>query len=252
MTVSPQRFIGVIKEKKQLTNSVYHFVIQNKHPSSLLFQPGQYVSFIINQQTRRQYTCCSAPAETQFEIVIDVSPMGVGSKYFLDKEVGDGVEYLGPLGSFALSDNSLKKIFVATGTGIAPFRSMILEKVQSSSFMVHGNNNQQQVSTNYELSSMNYSLYWGLRFEHDVYWVSEFEALTRQYRGFKFFISLSKPGTTWHGLTGHITEHVFEKENTLQNCEFYLCGNSAMINDMRSRLLRVNVKDERIKSDLFY
>jgi len=258
MEQKPQRYAGTILKKVKLTETVYHFYIQHLSPPTLYFYPGQYVSCIIDPQTRRQYTCCSQPTPTQFEIVIDVSPMGVGSKYFLGKNEGDRVEYLAPLGSFALSDNSLKKIFVATGTGIAPFRSMILNEVHRSSLLVPSNiqelrtKNQEQVSTNDERWTTNYSLYWGLRFEHDLYWVHELEALARQYRGFQFFVSLSKPGSSWSGLTGHVTEHVLEMEKNFQNSEFYLCGNSAMINEMRSRLLRMNVEDKRIKSDLFY
>ncbi|HCM82630.1 TPA: hypothetical protein DIS60_04700 [Patescibacteria group bacterium] len=240
----PRQYTGSITKKLQLTKTVFQFFIQNQQPNPLLFTPGQYATFIIDPQTRRQYTFCSAPNPSSFELIVDVSPMGVGSRYFLERKEGDRVEFLAPFGNFTLSENPLKKVFVATGTGIAPFRSMLL--------------NGKEIS--------NCSLYWGLRYEDDVYWDQEFQTLAGQYTGFQYFLVLSKPSQNWQGLTGHITEHVLknpsfipthvgtsagEGEN-LQNSEFYLCGNNAMITEMKNRLSAKNVRNERIKIDLFY
>ncbi|MCJ7826369.1 FAD-dependent oxidoreductase [Patescibacteria group bacterium] len=243
--MNAQQYTGIITKKSQLTKTVFHFIIQNEYPKELLFQPGQYATFFVDEKTRRQYSFCSAPDQSSFELVVDVSPMGPGSKYFLEKKEGERVEYLAPLGNFTLSQNPLKKIFVATGAGIAPFRSMLLNGIQNSEFRIQ-----------------NCALYWGLRYEDDVYWDSEFKALFGQYTGFQYFLSLSKPSQNWHGLTGHITEHVFknspfakasgDKEKNLQNCEFYLCGNSAMIKEIESKLSAQNVQNERIKKDMFY
>jgi NAD(P)H-flavin reductase len=249
----PQQFTGVITQKIQLTKTVYHFVIQNQEPVTLEFQPGQYATFIINPQTRRQYSFCSAPDPMTFELVVDVKPMGPGSKYFLGKKEGERVEYLASLGNFSLSENSLKKIFVATGTGIAPFRSMLLGEIERLRDRETKRKGDKEISKSPDLQIFTpISLYWGLRYEDDVYWDAEFRALAGQYTGFEYFISLSKPGEDWHGLAGHITDHVLKNEKNPQNCEFYLCGNNAMIKEMKSRLSAINVERERIKIDLFY
>jgi len=150
----PQQYTGSITKKSQLTKTVFHFVIQNEHPKELLFQPGQYATFIIDEKTRRQYSFCSAPDQSSFEIVVDTTPMGVGSKYFLEKNVGEKVEYLAPIGNFTLSQNPLKKVFVATGVGIAPFRSMILDRTNKTN----------------KTNTTDIVLYWGLRYEDDMYW----------------------------------------------------------------------------------
>jgi len=258
-------------KKLQLTKTVFHFFIQNENPTIYTFQPGQYGTFIIDENTRRQYTFASAPDPKTFELVVDVSPMGPGSKYFLEKNVGERVEYLAPLGNFTLSQNLLKKVFVATGTGIAPFRSMLLKEVRSSSFLVPSNLKIQENkiitiheprSTNQEPGTTTHSLYWGLRYEDDVYWDNEFKALAGQYTGFQYFLSLSKPGKNWQDLfppsprlrraKGHITEHVIKNENNPQNSEFYLCGNSAMISEMETRLSAIKVPKEQVKIDMFY
>jgi NAD(P)H-flavin reductase len=254
--MKPQQYTGVITQKLKLTKTVYQFVIQHQEPKELVFTPGQYATFIIDPQTRRQYSFCSAPTPSSFELVVDVAPMGVGSKYFLEKKVGDQVEYLAPLGQFGMMDTPLKKIFIATGTGIAPFRSMILRgkeitnhksQIPNISQIPNFQNNSQLGTRNLQLS-----LYWGLRYEDDVYWDREIRNIVGQYTGFQYFLVLSKPGETWKGLHGHVTDYVFNNEKDLQNCEFYLCGNSAMITEVKNKLSALNVPDERIRIDMFY
>ena len=251
--IKPQQYQAVVTKKIQLTSHVFQFLFQLNNPSALQFISGQYATFIIDPQTRRQYSLCSDPHDTtHFEIVIDTTPMGPGSKYFLGKNVGDGVMCLAPLGNFGLTDTYTKKVLVATGTGIAPFRSMLLNEVRRSSVLGHRKDVDELVSTNQDLRSMTYSLYWGLRYEDDMYWDTELRYLVGQLAGSQYFMCLSKPTPQWSGLTGHVTDHVLENEKNLQNCEFYLCGNSAMITEMESRLSALNVSKEQIKSDLFY
>jgi len=261
----PQQYTAIVIKKTQLTKTVFHFVIQNEKPRELLFQPGQYATFIIDEKTRRQYSFCSVPDPLSFEIIVDTTPMGVGSKYFLGKKEGERVEYLAPIGNFTLSQNPLKKVFVATGAGIAPFRSMILDMSSRAKrgdlyykdcfIPQSGTRNDNEVS-----------LYWGLRYEDDVYCDQEFRDIVGQYTGFQYFLCLSKPSaglentvpaspSTELGIRrakGHVTEHVLKNEKNPQNCEFYLCGNSAMITEMESKLSAQSVNNEQIKKDLFY
>jgi len=123
------------------------------------------------------------------------------------------------------------------------------------------------------------SLYWGLRYEEDMYWDKEFCAIAEQYTGFQYYLCLSKPSDGWEKsippllsvrrAKGHVTEHVLknssfakpacrrgrasaDKEKNLQNCEFYLCGNRSMIEEMVVRLQDKNIEDERIKTDMYY
>lgn len=245
----PLQYTAVVVKKLQLTKNVYQFFFRPEAPFEFLFVPGQYVTCIIDPQTRRQYSLCSAPNPSSFELIVDVSPMGPGSKYFLEKREGDRIDYLGPLGNFTLSNNPLRKIFVATGTGIAPFRSMLLNEMEITNYKSQIPNNTTMIN---ERRTMNVTLYWGLRYKEDMYWDSEFQTLVRQYTGFQYFFTLSKPTSQWTGLTGHVTDYVIKNEKNFENCEFYLCGNSAMITDMKDRLSANNIKNDRIKLDIFY
>ena len=225
--MAPLQQSAVITQKNQLNPHVFQFTFQTQHP--VLFTPGQYATVIIDAKTRRQYSFCSpANNSTSFDIVVDVSPMGPGSKFFMEKKVGDRVEILAPLGNFIYTESSRKKIFIATGTGIAPFRSMIITAPSESIV-----------------------LYWGLRHEEDVYWQQEFEEFSNTHPNVQFILTLSQPSDNWVGKKGHVQDHLFSQLN-LRNADYYICGNKDMVSDVREKLLAAQVPTTQVKSELFY
>ncbi len=194
-----------------------------------LFVPGQYATVIIDEKTRRQYSFCSDSKQTNtVSFVIDTAPGGPGSQFFLKKRVGESLQLLAPLGTFTLHDSPRKKVLVATGTGIAPFKSMIVSHI----------------------NQIPLTLYWGLRYETDRYWEREFSDLQRQRPTFTYSIVLSKPESTWKGLVGHVTEYVLKEEHLGDN-DYYLCGNQHMIADVEQTLLAHAVSKEQIYTELF-
>lgn len=193
------------------------------------FQAGQYGTVIIDGVTRRQYSFCSNPRETStVQMVIDTKPMGPGSKYFLSKKVGDAIQMLAPLGVFTMTPSLRKKILIATGTGIAPLKAMILDAPHDIPMV----------------------LYWGLRHEEDIYWQDELDAFVASYSNFSYHLILSKPKETWKGKIGHVTDYV-TKEPDLSQADFYLCGNKEMIRYIKQLLLAHTVLGEQIKTELF-
>ncbi|KKS61692.1 MAG: Oxidoreductase FAD-binding domain protein, partial [Candidatus Collierbacteria bacterium GW2011_GWF1_42_50] len=148
------------------------------------FIPGQFVSLKVNEEgLRRSYSVASLPNKKNIELVVDVAPMGVGSKYVLGLKVGDLVEVLGFLGKFVVSDDTLltqkKLLFVGTGAGAAPLKPMIEDLLINKGFrgQIH--------------------LVWGMRFEKDLYWLAELDKLQREYDNFHLDIALSHPGEKW-------------------------------------------------------
>jgi len=215
----------------KLSSHVYQYVFDL--PTPLQFTPGQYATFIIDAQTRRQYSF-AAPCVNQkeFEIVVDVTPMGPGSKFFLEKKVGDIMQVLAPLGTFYFEEPTNPVVFVATGTGIVPFRTMIEEYLT--------NDGKQDIY-----------LYWGLRHEEDIFWKEMLDRWQKSYCNFHYSIILSKPSDVWQGKIGHVTEHILEEITNLENHTFYLCGNKNMIIDLREKLKTAGVPDVQMKSELF-
>lgn len=228
---SPFQQLATIVKKTQLSSHVYEFIFQFEMP--VQFEPGQYATLIIDPQTRRQYSFaapCVNPKE--FEVVIDVSPMGPGSKFFLEKKVGDSVQVLAPLGTFHFDEPTTFVVFVATGTGIVPFRTMI------EAYLLRGGTNE-------------VTLIWGLRHEEDIFWNHILDGWQEKYSNFRYSIVMSKPSDAWKGKTGHVTEHIREELPHPETHTFYLCGNRHMISDVKTDLLAHQVPEDHIKTEMF-
>jgi CDP-4-dehydro-6-deoxyglucose reductase, E3 len=233
MTIRPQQLTATVVKREQLTATVLLFSFKTTQP--VPFTAGQYGAFIINDTCRRQYSFCNAPRDpTSFNVVIDTAPMGPGSKFFLSKNVGDTVSLMAPLGIFVLDKTTLrKKVLVATGTGVAPFRSMILDYLEGQ-------------------GTDDISLYWGMRHEEDLYWVSEFQELSIKYPNFRFILTLSKPTESWQGKRGRVTQHLIQEELHPEGSDYYLCGNRMMIKDIETQLVSKNVPLAQIHKEMYF
>jgi len=116
--------------KQYLTRDVWLFRFQLQESSELHFIAGQYMILLIPQNTdaslRRLYSIASSERQIDsFELIIKLVDGGIGSAYLAKIQIGDLVDFQGPAGQFALKENNNSKIFLATGTGIAPMLSMI-------------------------------------------------------------------------------------------------------------------------------
>lgn len=232
--IKPQKFQAVISEKKWIAKKVIEVRFLMKNPSSIVFNAGQTVMIYIMPGINRSMSIASTPLNSQ-EITIcwDVSPMGPGAHWLLDHKVGDPVEFMAPLGVFTYDEEHKRtSIFMATGTGIAPFRSFL------DTYLAQG-----------KLGETH--LYWGLRHEDDIFWKDIFESYQQSYEQFKFTLSLSQPSTAWQGLKGRITEHVF-KEPVNKDADYYLCGSGAMVEETYTTLTQAGVSTDLIKRELFF
>lgn len=230
-----QQCTAQVLSKEKLTDTVWAVTFGLKDPPEIHFVAGQTMMLHIAEGVNRSMSIASPPSSSRVLFMChDVSPMGPGSKWTIGLAIGDSVSLMAPLGMFVLDTQShRKKVMVATGTGAAPFRSMLLD------YLEHGGGDE-------------VTLYWGLRFEQDIYWQKEFTALSVQYPNFHFFLTLSKPTDTWQGNKGRVTDHVFVEEKNLLDSDFYLCGNKAMISEMKEKLLAQKVPKEQIKTELFF
>jgi CDP-4-dehydro-6-deoxyglucose reductase len=231
----PQQCTAVIESKVSLTKNVWLVNFRMQTPSEITFLPGQTISLHVGDKLNRSMSIASVPEDkTHILMCHDVSPMGPGSLWTMNHKVGDTATFMAPLGIFILDkDSHRKKVLIATGTGIAPYRSMLLD------YLEHG-------------GSDDVTLYWGLRYEDDVYWIEEFERLAQQYANFRFVLILSRPTEAWKGKKGHVTEHMLENEANLPGSDFYLCGNKEMIRDVGEQLLGRGVPKEQIYKELYF
>ncbi len=228
----PENLTASFENRKHLSPDYYLLQFKLKEPFN--FVPGQYVSFHISPpKLRHTMSITSAPSGDTFEILQCVAPGGQGSQWSEELAKGDEVTFTGPLGRTTLNESLNRKVFVATGCGISPYRSIITE------YLRQGGKNE-------------ITLYWGMRHIKDLFWQEELAKLAADYKNFHYLITLSQPEDGWQGAVGYVTDHVLSGEKDLSGSDFYLCGGNAMITEVKKRLLEKNVPAARIFNETFY
>lgn len=234
----PQKYIAKLEEKTELNSKFIQFHFELVEPHTIKFEAGQYVSIKVSERgDRRSYSICSSPdIDHGFELLVDMEPGGLGCQYLSSLNFGDPVEILAPMGIFTVDEKlgEQELVFVATGSGITPFRAMIFDQLQRK-----GDNRP-------------ISLYWGLRHAEHLFWTEDFEQLERTFSNFSFIPTLSQPPDDWPLSRGRVTEIFSAKEVNSNNVGYYLCGNDHMIKDMQTLLQEKGVKPENIHFEKFY
>lgn len=231
----PQKYTATITSKINLTDKIILVVFTLQTPNEITFLAGQTFLLNVSPGVNRSMSIASSPKEKNTILMChDVSPGGPGSQWTIHHTVGDTATFMAPLGLFILDKEShRKKILVATGTGIAPYRSMLLDYLENG-------------------GTDDITVYWGLRFEEDVYWLDELTELSSKYPNFRFVLTLSKPSDAWQGKKGRVTDHVIQDESNLPGSDFYLCGNQAMIKEVEAQLVGASVPTHQIYKELYF
>jgi NAD(P)H-flavin reductase len=216
-------FTARVSRIRTLTHDVREIELTLEEPGEIHFAPGQFVSFEIERPglpfpATRPYSIASAPTSRHvIELVLNRVPGGPGSEYLFGLREGDMTTFRGPVGTFILRDSHRDLLLVATGTGIAPIRSMLWFLADTSS---------RRACT----------LYWGLRSERDLYYQDDLASLGRHLRHFSFATTLSKPDGAWQGAIGRVSLLIEQLISDVSNLDVFLCGNAAMIHDVREIL----------------
>jgi len=236
----PQQFTAKLKERIEYNPKFTLFQFEVSLPHRLDFIAGQYVSLKVSAKgDRRSYSIVTPPELAhQLDLLIDQAPNGLGCQYLRSLEFGQEVPFLAPLGLFFVADQEKvteeQLVFIATGSGIAPFQSMILDQLQTKK------------------DPRAITLYWGLRHESDLFLLEQFQELAETHPNFTFYPILSQAQDDWNLSRGRVTDivsvHTHQKKTG-----FYLCGNPHMIKDMEKILLNEkNVLKENIHQESFF
>lgn len=164
--------------------------------SDLDFAPGQYVTLRAHD-TPRAYSLANSPTEDDLEFCIRRVPNGrLTSDLFVHSEVGDRVVVRGPNGEMVLDDPSGRDmVFMATGTGVAPFKSMI-DSVFEQGWDTHGG------------EPRDIWLFLGCGWEDDLPYREQFRAYDREYDHFHFVPALTREPllSDWDGETDYVQQ----------------------------------------------
>ncbi|MBS2017231.1 MAG: FAD-dependent oxidoreductase [Deltaproteobacteria bacterium] len=205
------------------------------------FQAGQWVSLVLplaEGEARRAYSIASPPAgDGSFEIAVTKVASGVGSSFLHELPVGGTLRAIGPQGFFTRTIGE-PSLFVGTGTGVTPLRSMIRDA------LAHG-----------ERAPM--TLVVGVRTEADCLYRGELEALAAAHPTFRVLYTLSRPSEGWSGLSGYVQTHVERLYRELEGgagapVHVYACGLERMVGAVRDLLRKqMGVDRKRVHSERY-
>lgn len=210
------------------------------------FEAGQFVAVKVPNGPKRLYSFASPPSgllkPNEFELCVKFLPGGAGSEYLATLKAGDPMKIWGPYGDFVYeSDPSRSVCFIATGTGIAPMRSIVLsEKFQ----------NEPPVSA---------TLLFGAREHSDILYPAVFEKAGCDVI---YALSQANPKIASMGTSldptqvfkGRITSYLesLPKHTDFRHTDFYLCGNNEMITDVTTILTQgFGVSPQAIHAEAF-
>jgi CDP-4-dehydro-6-deoxyglucose reductase len=242
MAAQPWQTGKIIRIENE-TASTKKFWIQIPGLERFDFIPGQFVTLDlpIHEQPNkrwRSYSIASAPDGTNvFELIIVLMEGGLGTTYlFNEAVVGTAFPVRGPQGHFVLTDPIATDIFmVCTGTGIAPFRSMIQH--------IHHNN----------IPHKDIYLVYGTRKCQDALYLDELLDLKHTLPNFHYFPTFSREETVAEGLSIGYVHGVYEQlmKGKAAMPHFYLCGWKDMITEARQRIQDLGVDKKSIHFELY-
>lgn len=219
-------------QEQSPTTRLFKIKVLGDEPIS--FKAGQFVTMdlpISDKRLKRwrSYSIANAPnttdtegwRELEFSIVKSENSLG-GSKFlFEEAHIGLPIRFKGPDGAFTLRQPIAEKdvVFICTGTGVAPFRSMIWDIYKQN------------------IPHRHIHLIFGARYEHDILFREEFEFFEKNLAGFKYDVALSRE-PNWTGHKGYVHGIYTEGyKNVRADIDFYICGWSNMIDDAVAKLI---------------
>ncbi|MNS37300.1 2-halobenzoate 1,2-dioxygenase electron transfer component [compost metagenome] len=207
----------VIKELNKLSSEIYQLKLQASDNSSFEFLPGQYVNIEVPGTTlTRSYSFSSQPGTTEGEFLIKLVPGGLMSSYLKDLATeGTELNIVTPLGSFYLRDVQRELIFIAGGTGIAPFMAMLEKlKAENNTTPVH--------------------LFYGATTGENVVELERLKAFS-EIMPLKIFTCTSDEVAEGHD-KGFVTQWINKEILGETAYDIYICGPNAMVEAVKSTL----------------
>ena len=217
---------------EKLADDIIKVVLRLPPNSNFHFNSGQYVNIIKGNLNRSYSIANSSDHKNQLEFFIKTYTNGLMSEYlFKEAKINDLLRIEGPIGTFFLRDSKIENIeFLATGTGIAPIKS--IQENLDKSYM--------------KFQDKNLWLIVGARYQKDLFWEPNFKNLN-----IKYIPVLSRQLNGWKGANGYVQDIVLKQKINLENAQIYACGSSDMINSAKELFLKNKLNEKNFFSDAF-
>jgi CDP-4-dehydro-6-deoxyglucose reductase, E3 len=184
------------------------------------FAAGQWIDLYVPTERgvqKRAYSIASAPDDPALEVAVTLVSSGTASPALHALGTGGALAVDGPFGFFT-HDPALAGtpcLFVATGTGLSPLRSMLFawrKRAQCAPI----------------------TLLFGVRTQADILWGEELMGWAREIPEFSLAVTLSRPEAGWTGRVGYVQSHVAELARALGEPHVFICGLNRMVGAVRA------------------
>lgn len=225
------------------TSSTKRFWIQIEEVERFDFKPGQFITLDLpihekRNKRWRSYSIASAPNDTNvIELVVVLLQGGAGSTYLFEQvKVGSKLSLRGPQGTFVLPGHIDRDLFlICTGTGVAPFRSM-----------VHHINQ-------FNIPHKNIYLVFGCRHVTDCLYGQELKGLETDIDDYFYLPTFSRESPendlVRRGYVHSVYEEIIREQHP--KAYFYLCGWKNMIDEARQKILELGYDKHDIHLELY-
>lgn len=234
LLADPQRLTATVDRVEPLTADVMHLVLRLPDGAAD-FRPGQYVNIVMDDGSVRSFSMASPPNGG----TIDFHIRRIGGGSFTQARLaglrpGQSLPVELPHGSFFLRKADFRPLLmVATGTGLAPIKSMLES--------LHDDPDCPPVT-----------LYWGMRREPDLYLDEAIRSWGERLCEFTYVPVLSRPHEDWQGRRGHVQDAACADIEDFCEYAIYLCGSPEMVTDAKHRFIAQGASLNHIYADSFF
>lgn len=190
---------------------------------SFSFKAGQVINITNNKNLHpRMYSIASSESEDQVEILYKEVPDGLLTPHFKHLQKGDILLISRPFGKYTAS--SEPAVFIATGTGIAPFISMIRSGNIENKTIIHGSR------------------------KLDEFYYSHFIQKTLGDKYICCYTGNEKSPL----FQGRVNAYLEQHKKLQTNIKYYLCGSSEMVVDTRQILINKDIPFQNIHAEIYF
>lgn len=240
----PETFRARLVSARTLAPAVRELTFE-REGAPLVFEPGQWLTLLLRDAEgdapalKRSYSIASPPdGSGRFELAVTHVTGGPGSSILHQLSPGESLTATGPQGFFTRdAADPAPSLFIGTGTGMTPLRSMIKAALARDSeaplWLLHG-----------------------VRTEADLLYRDELEALSAKHRNLRVMTTLSRPHDGWQGLRGYVQLHLRELWAELSRQgdapHLYICGLERMVKAVRDVARKeLGVAREQVHSERY-
>ena len=219
--MSVKKFDAVLQSARMITPRVRELAFVRKDGEALEFDPGQFISLMINtpeKLLRRSYSIATVPESGDGLLRIAVAHVegGRATQLLFNMQTNEELPAIGPAGRFVLRDDGhCRYVLLATGTGVTPYRAFLPE-----------------LRRRLKDPKISVDLVLGVRNPEELLYGDDFRAMDAEFDNFRFFACYSRempesPGA--NDRKGYVQEHLDEFKLDPAHDVVYLCGNPGMI-----------------------